>query len=259
MAALGMSVRSIQGKNLKLTVAYDGSAYHGFQRQANAMTVQQVLEETLTALLGEAIVVAGAARTDAGVHAYGQVISFRTNSRVPVERIPIAMQGMLPRDIAVLDAQEVDAAFHARFAATGKLYRYRILNSPAPDPLQRNYVWQMPRAVEVPAMQNALQYLVGEHHFGAFQSAGSSAKNPVRTLYAATCTSQGEILEFHFHGNGFLYHMVRNIVGTVVDVGTKKISLTDFQRIFDGRDRRKAGATAPGAGLYLLKVFYENP
>ncbi len=259
MAALGMSVRSFQGKNLKLTVAYDGSAYHGFQRQANAMTVQQVLEETLTVLLGESIVVAGAARTDAGVHAYGQVISFRTNSRVPVERIPIAMQGMLPRDIAVIDAQEANAAFHARFAATGKLYRYRILNSPVPDPLQRNYVWQMPRAIELPEMQTALQSIAGDHHFGAFQSAGSSAKNPVRTLYDATCTRQGETLDFHFHGNGFLYHMVRNIVGTVVDVGTKKISLTDFQRIFDGRDRRKAGATAPGAGLYLLKVFYENP
>jgi tRNA pseudouridine38-40 synthase len=259
MAALGMSVRSLQGKNLKLTVAYDGSAYHGFQRQANAMTVQQVLEEALTALLGESIVVAGAARTDAGVHAYGQVISFRTNSRVPVERIPIAMQGMLPSDIAVIDAQEANAAFHARFAATGKLYRYRILNSPVPDPLQRSYVWQMPRTIELSEMQTALQYIVGEHHFGAFQSAGSSAKNPVRTLYDATCMRQGETLDFHFHGNGFLYHMVRNIVGTLVDVGTKKISLTDFQRIFDGRDRSKAGATAPGAGLYLLKVFYENP
>lgn len=247
------------GKNLKLTVAYDGCAYHGFQRQANALTVQQVLEETLSVLLGESIVVAGAARTDAGVHSYGQVVSLRTNSRVPTDRIPPALRSMLPRDIAVVEAEEMDESFHARFSATGKLYCYRILNSDRPDPLQRNYCWQVARPLNLEAMQTALMLLVGEHHFGAFQSAGSSAKNPVRTLYKATCGKQGDLLEFQFHGNGFLYHMVRNIVGTVVDVGLGKTSLVDFQAIFSGRDRRKAGATAPGAGLYLLRVFYEKP
>ncbi len=247
------------GKNPKQTVAYAGSAYHGFQRQANALTVQQVLEETLGVLLGEPIVVAGAARTDAGVHAYGQVVSLRTNSRVPIDRIPTALCSMLPRDIAVVEAAEMDESFHARFSATGKLYSYRILNSDRPDPLQRNYCWQIARPLDVAAMQTVLLQLVGEHHFGAFQSAGSSAKNPVRTLYAATCSQQCDLLEFQFHGNGFLYHMVRNIVGTVVDVGLGKTSLSDFQAIFSGRDRRKAGATAPGAGLYLLRVFYEKP
>lgn len=247
------------GKNLKLTVAYDGSGYHGFQRQANAQTVQQVLEETLTALMGEPIIIAGAARTDAGVHAYGQTVSFRTTSRVPTDRIPVAMQGMLPRDIAVLDAQEMPDIFHARFAATGKLYSYRILNSTVTDPLQRNYVWQVAKPLDVAAMQTVLQQIIGEHHFGAFQSAGSSAKNPVRTLYDATCTCQETLLEFRFHGNGFLYHMVRNIVGTVVNVGLGKILPDTFQQIFSGQDRRKAGATAPASGLYLLRVFYEKP
>ena len=247
------------GKNLKLTVAYDGSAYHGFQRQANAVTVQQVLEETLSALFGESIVVAGAARTDAGVHAYGQVVSLRTSSRVPTDRIPAALRSMLPRDIAVVEAEEMEGNFHARFSATGKLYSYRILNSPRPDPLRRNYCWQIGRPLNVATMQSVLAQLVGEHHFGAFQSAGSSAKHPVRTLYTANCFEQGELLEFQLHGNGFLYHMVRNIVGTVAEVGTGKISTDDFQRIFVGRDRRNAGATAPGAGLYLLRVFYEKP
>jgi tRNA pseudouridine38-40 synthase len=247
------------GKNLKLTVAYDGSGYHGFQRQANALTVQQVLEEALTALMGESIIIAGAARTDAGVHAYGQTVSFHTTSRVPTDRIPVAMQGMLPRDIAVLDAQEMPDIFHARFAATGKLYSYRILNSAVTDPLQRNYVWQVPKPLDLAAMQTVLQQIIGEHHFGAFQSAGSSAKNPVRTLYDATCTYQGTLLEFRFHGNGFLYHMVRNIVGTVVNVGLGKILPDTFQQIFAGQDRRKAGATAPASGLYLLRVFYEKP
>ena len=246
-------------KNIKLTVAYDGSGYHGFQRQANAMTVQQVLEEKLTVLMGEPTVIAGAARTDAGVHAYGQTVSFRTQSRVPVDRIPIAMKGLLPSDIAVIDAQEMAENFHARFSATGKLYSYRILNSAAPDPVQRNYVWQVPKSLDVAAMKTALLQIVGEHNFAAFQSAGSSAKSPIRTLYEATCSCQGEILEFRFHGNGFLYHMVRNIVGTVVDVGLGKTLPEAFLRIFTGQDRRKAGATAPASGLYLLKVFYEKP
>ena len=247
------------GKNLKLTVAYDGSAYHGFQRQANAVTVQQVLEETLSVLCGESIVVAGAARTDAGVHAYGQVVSLRTNSRVPTDRVPAALRSMLPRDIAVVEAEEMEDDFHARFSATGKLYSYRILNSPRPDPLQRNYCWQIAKPLNVAAMQSVMTQLVGEHHFGAFQSSGSSAKHPVRTLYTANCSQHGELLEFQLHGNGFLYHMVRNIVGTIVDVGTGKLSADEFQRIFVGRDRRQAGATAPGAGLCLLRVFYEKP
>lgn len=234
-----MSRAQMTGKNLKLTVAYDGSSYHGFQRQANAMTIQQVLEEALTALMGEPIVIAGSARTDAGVHAYGQTISFRTTGKVPTERIPIAMQGILPRDIAVLDAQHMPDDFHARFSAAGKLYSYRILNSALTDPLQRNYVWQLAKPLDLLAMQDVLRLLVGEQNFAAFQSAGSSAKSPVRTLYAATCDCQGGTLEFRFHGNGFLYHMVRNIVGTIVEVGLGKISPEKFQQIFPDRTAAK--------------------
>ena len=246
-------------RNLKLTIAYDGSGYHGFQRQLNALTVQQVLEEKLSALLGETIAVAGSARTDAGVHAYGQVISIRTAGLIPTERISAAARGILPRDIAVLSAAAMPFDFHARFSAIGKLYLYRVLNSQQTDPMLRNYVWQVERELDVDSMNRALNLLVGEHHFGAFQATGSSARNPVRTLYAARCIRQEQLLEFQFHGNGFLYHMVRNIVGTVVDLGAGKISLADFAAIFAGRDRKRAGATAPPNGLYLKEVFYEKP
>lgn len=259
MAEVGMNKEKHAKRNLKLTVAYDGSGYHGFQRQLNSLTVQQVLEEKLSSLMGEPVTVAGAARTDAGVHAYGQVITIRTNGAIPTDRIPAAARGLLPKDIAVLDATEMPDDFHARFSACGKLYVYRILNCASPDPILRSYVWQLDRPLDVETMNQALGLLVGEHDFGAFQSAGSSAKNPVRTLYSAKCIRQYERLEFQVHGNGFLYHMVRNVVGTVVNVGTGKNSLEDFLEIFSSRDRKLAGATAPATGLYLQEVFYKRP
>jgi tRNA pseudouridine38-40 synthase len=259
MAAVGMNDGMRVRRNIKLTVAYDGSGYHGFQRQLNARTVQQVLEDKLSGILGGPLAVAGAARTDTGVHAYGQVISVLTGGAIPTERIPAAARGVLPQDIAVLDAMEMPAEFHARFSATGKVYVYRVLNSEKPDPILKNYVWQIERALDVEKMNQALQFLVGEHHFGAFQASGSSARNPVRTLYAAGCIRQESTVEFRFHGNGFLYHMVRNIVGTVVDLGVGKLSQDDFEKIIAGRNRKAAGATAPPTGLYLKEVLYEKP
>ncbi len=259
MVAVGMKEDGRIRRKLKLTIAYDGSGYHGFQRQSNALTVQQVLEEKLSCLLDEPIAVAGAARTDTGVHAYGQVISLYTTGTIPTDRIPSAARGVLPRDIVILDAAEMPEEFHARFSAIGKLYIYRILNSIRPDPMMRNYVWQIDRSLDIGKMKLALGLLVGEHHFGAFQATGSSARNPVRTLYAAECARRDSLIEFQFHGNGFLYHMVRNIVGTVVEVGAGKLSLEDFQRIFSGRNRKAAGATAPPTGLCLKEVFYKKP
>ena len=257
MAKMGVNEMDREKRNLKLTIAYDGSGYHGFQRQLNACTVQQVLEEKLSNLLNERIAVAGAARTDAGVHAYGQVVSFWTESAIPTERIPIAMAGVLPRDIAVIDAASMPVNFHARFSSCSKIYLYRIHNTTVPNPLLRNHAWQVHRQLDAEAMHEALQSLAGEHDFSSFQAAGSSARNPVRTLYAVKCERQGNNIEFLFHGNGFLYHMVRNIVGTAVDVGMGKITQADFQSIFSGRDRTVAGATAPPNGLYLQEIFYK--
>jgi len=245
-------------KNIKLTLAYDGSQYHGFQFQLNALTVQKVLEEKLSLLLGEPVRVTGAARTDAGVHAYNQVVNFRTASPMPTDRIPIALRGTLPRDIVVTQANDVPNNFHARFSATGKLYSYKILNSSFSDPTQRNYAWQFYKPLNVGEMDQALQLLVGEHNFAAFQSSGSSARNPVRILYSLKCDCLNNLVEIRLHGNGFLYHMVRNIIGTAVDVGTGKLSIEQFRQIFEGKDRKKSGATAPACGLYLVDVFYEN-
>lgn len=244
-------------RNFKLTLAYDGSAYHGFQYQSNAVTVQQTLETSLAQLFGEKIRIAGAARTDAGVHAYGQVVSLRTDSPIPADRIPSAVNGLLPRDIAVVAADEVPDTFHARFSAIGKIYQYRILNSAVPNPLLRNYAWQVLRPLQVELMHEAMQVLVGEHDFSAFQASGSSAKHPVRTLYNIQCRRNDDEIEFQFHGNGFLYHMVRNIVGTVVDIGAGKMAEAEFRRVFAGRNRSAAGATAPPQGLYLRRIFYE--
>ena len=252
-----MNDMELEKRNLKLKIAYDGSGYHGFQRQVNAGTVQQVLEEKLSMLLKEKITVAGAARTDAGVHAYGQVVSFQTKSTIPTERIPAAMAGIMPRDIAVVEAAAVPMAFHARFSACSKIYRYRIHNTTVPNPLLRNYAWQIHRMIDVEAIDEAIRELVGEHDFSSFQATGSSARNPVRTLYAVECRRQCDSIEFLFHGNGFLYHMVRNIVGTAVDVGAGKRSREDFHSIFIGCDRTAAGATAPANGLYLQEIFYK--
>lgn len=258
MAAVSVDRKSSRLKNIKLSVAYDGSQYHGFQFQLNAVTVQQVLEEKLSSLLGEPIRVTGAGRTDAGVHAYKQVVNFRTISPIPTDRIPIAARGVLPRDIVVTHACEVPADFNARFSATGKLYCYRILNTPVIDPTQRNYSWQICSTLDVVAMDRALQILVGEHDFSAFQSAGSSAGNPFRTLYSLDCVQRHGLIEIRLHGNGFLYHMVRNIIGTIVEVGSGKITLEQFETVFLGRDRRRAGAIAPAAGLYLVEVYYKK-
>ena len=192
MVAMGLNAMDRKKRNLKLTIAYDGSGYHGFQRQLNACTVQQVLEEKLSNLLNERIAVAGAARTDAGVHAYGQVVSFWTESAIPTERIPIAMAGILPRDIAVVDAASMPMNFHARFSSCSKIYLYRIHNTTVPNPLLRNHAWQVHRQLDSEAMHAALQSLAGEHDFSSFQAAGSSARNPVRTLYAVKCERQGK-------------------------------------------------------------------
>lgn len=243
-------------RNLKLTIAYDGTAYHGFQRQANALTVQEVLEERLAKLFGHTIRIAGAARTDTGVHAYGQTVSFRTIGRIPTERIPIASQGILPPEIVVRSAQVVPADFHARFSAKGKTYIYRILAAERPDPFLHDFVWYHPEPLDVPAMDRAMRHILGTHDFSAFRAAGGPPVSPVRTLSAAVCRQTAEIIEFSFTGNGFLYHMVRNLVGTLVKVGTHRISPEGFAEILAGRDRSKAGITAPPQGLFLMEIYY---
>lgn len=243
-------------RTLKLTIAYDGTAYHGFQWQANALSVQQVLEERLAKIFGHPVRVGGAGRTDAGVHAYGQVISLKTTGAIPVERVVLAARGVLPDDMVVTKAEEMAADFHARFSAKGKVYLYRLYIGEAPDPFRRNYAWHMAGRSDAAAMNDAVQVIVGEHDFSAFRGAGGAAKSPVRTILAASCRQDGDMIEFSFRGTGFLYHMVRNLVGTLVDVGLGRMTAADFAAVLASRDRSVAGITAPAQGLYLLEVLY---
>ena len=242
--------------NLKLTVAYDGTNYHGFQRQANALTIQQVLEEGLSRLFGHEVKVTGAARTDAGVHAYGQTVNFYTAATIPVEKVPLAARAFLPPDIVVVTAERVPHSFHARYSAQSKIYRYQILNSPQPDPCLRNYSWHIPHALDIDRINEALGIIVGTHDFSSFRAAGGAPVNPVRTIYEASCARRESILEFRFWGNGFLYHMVRNLVGTLVDVGRHKLTIAEFAAILAAKDRTVAGITAPPQGLFLQRVLY---
>jgi tRNA pseudouridine38-40 synthase len=243
-------------RTLKLTVAYDGTAFHGFQRQANALTVQQVLEERLARIFGHPVKVVGAGRTDAGVHAYGQVVSLRTTGSIPTDRVAQAARSVLPDAIVVTAAAEVAATFHARYAAKSKIYLYRLHTGAVPDPFLRNYAWHLADGTDAAAMHAAAQRTVGEHDFSAFRAAGGAPGSPVRTILAASCRRDGPLTEFSFWGTGFLYHMVRNLVGTLVDVGLGRISADDFAAILASRDRNRAGITAPPQGLYLKQVLY---
>ena len=249
-----------RARNIALKVAYDGTNYHGFQRQTPpVVAVQNVLERALAKVCGEAVELAAAGRTDAGVHACGQVVNFFTDGRIPVERLPRAVNGLLPPDIVVCEAWEARRAFSARHSATGKAYIYRLEQCALPNPFTRNYAWQIFCPLDLTAMRTALAMLVGTHDYSSFRAAGGAPMSPVRTLDEVRLTEEGEgRLSCYLHGNGFLYHMVRNIMSTAVSVGLGRISAERFGEIFAARDRRYASPTAPACGLYLLSVDYED-
>ncbi|MBQ1914961.1 MAG: tRNA pseudouridine(38-40) synthase TruA [Selenomonadaceae bacterium] len=246
-----------RARNIRLTVAYDGTNYHGFQRQRPpVVAVQNVLEAKLQTVFGDSIELAASGRTDAGVHAYGQVVNFFTDGRIPVERIPLAVNSLLPDDIVVLEAAEADFDFSARHSAKSKTYIYRIQRGSFPNPFTRNYAWYVGRPLDIHAMREALAMVLGTHDFTSFRASGGAPMSPVRTMYRAEIGEKGDLLEITIHGNGFLYHMVRNMVGTLVNVGLGRISIAGFREILEARDRKKASPTAPAQGLYLFSVEY---
>lgn len=245
-------------RNICLTIAYDGTAYHGFQRQnPPVIAVQNVLEEKLESVFGDSIELAASGRTDAGVHARGQVVNFFTDGNIPLGSIPRAVNSILPPDIVVLEAQEADREFSARHSAVSKIYKYRILQGDIPDPFERNYSWNIRKKLDIDAMKVCLEQLKGKHDFSAFRASGGPPVSPVRNMLDASVLRNGRIVELSFWADGFLYHMVRNIVGTLANVGMGWKSVEDFRQIMESLDRKKAGATAPAQGLYLDKVFYE--
>ncbi len=244
-------------KNIKLLISYDGTRYYGWQRQKEKPTIQGVIEEKLKVLTGEDVKLIGSGRTDAGVHALGQVANFRTNCELEPERLRRALNSLLPDDIYIKKAEYVPLDFHARYSAKSKTYEYRILNREEPDIFKRRYLWHVIPPLDREKMQEALSLIVGTHDFSSFRSSGSSSVNPVRTVFRAELISDSDgLLRIVMEANGFLRHMVRNIVGTVVQVGYGKISLERFKEIFEAKDRRLAGKKAPAQGLFLVEVKY---
>ncbi|MFZ5761399.1 MAG: tRNA pseudouridine(38-40) synthase TruA [Thermodesulfobacteriota bacterium] len=255
-------------RNLKLLLAYDGTAYAGWQRQKGAPTVQGVLEEKLAAMTGQAVTLHGAGRTDAGVHALGMVANFHTASTIPVDGLRKGLNSMLAEDIRVLGVEEVAPEFHARFSATGKAYCYRLSFEEILLPTERLYTARFHGPGDFARMAACLPLLLGEHDFSSFEATGSrdmeqeGGRGAVRRIDVAVIERdrhngrRGRLL---VAGNGFLRHMVRNIVGTLVEVGQGRRTPAEFGQLVAARDRAKAGPTAPAHGLFLREVFYGEP
>ena len=244
-------------RTLKLTIAYDGTNYSGWQRQANAISVQQVVEEAFAPLVsGVAPTVAGASRTDAGAHALGQVASVNADIDLTAIAVQRALNVRLPADIRVLGVADATPGFHARFQSAGKSYRYRIVTTAVLSPFERFYVWHSPEPKRVELMQEAAAYLVGTHDFASFQARGAFVRETVRTIERLELVeSRGEIV-IECDGDGFLRHMVRAIAGTLAEIGAGLRPPSSMREILEARDRRAAGATAPASGLTLMSVRY---
>ena len=243
-------------KRILLTVEYDGTNYAGWQRQINGLAVQQVLEETLQKATKERIVVTGASRTDAGVHALGQAVHFDTDSRIPPEKYPFVLNTMLPRDMRVHTGREVPEGFHARFMTCGKRYTYRIVNSRHASAIRRNTHVHVPLPLDLAPMQEAAKQLLGTHDYAAFQAAGGTAKTTIRTITRAELEQRGDEIILTVEGDAFLYNMVRIIAGTLIEIGLGRRTVNAFSEAYETLDRLSLGVTAPPQGLELTKVYY---
>jgi len=243
--------------NIRLILAYDGARYLGWQRQKEEPTVQGVLEEAIRRITGRPTPLIASGRTDAGVHARHQVCHFKTSAEISPDSLKKGLNALTPGDIHIKQADFVPADFHARYSAISKTYVYTILNGPDPDVFFRAYAWHIPRPLDIPAMESCMAHLRGRHDFAAFRSSGSTNINPVRDMMRCELHRSPEgWVRFEFEANGFLRHMVRNIVGTVAETGRGKLTHGDFLKIFQSKDRRLAGIKAPAHGLCLAMVKY---
>lgn len=246
-------------RTIKLTIAYDGTGYVGWQRQAAGESIQGLLEDALSTIDGRAVTVHGAGRTDAGVHATGQIASARIQCGHDAATLRRALNANLPPAVRVFDVDVMDDEFHARFSATGKTYEYRIWNGAAVPPTLRLYTWHVPQTLDVAAMQRAARAIVGRHDFAAFQGAGSLTHTSVRRVTAAAWRPGADgTLVFAVSGEGFLRHMVRSLAGTLVEVGQGRRDEGDLARLLATGNRAAAGRTAPPEGLFLVKVEYDT-
>lgn len=245
-------------RRIRLIVSYDGTNYVGWQLQENGVSVQQRLNEALAYLTGEAIQVHGSGRTDSGVHARAQVAHFDTNARMPADKFAVAMNTRLPQDIRVLYSEETTDAFHARFSAKNKTYRYTIQTGPHADVFTRNTALHIHVPLDFERMKRSAEDVLGEHDFAAFMSAGSMLERTVRTVFRSEWSRDGRYLYYDVSANGFLYNMVRILVGTMLEIGSGKLPEDAISRALVSKRRSDAGATAPPQGLMLMRVQYEN-
>lgn len=243
-------------RNIKLTIEYEGTNYSGWQIQENAITIQEKLEEALEKITGEKVKLVGSGRTDAKVHALGQVANFLTKSSIPGEKYKYALKFLLPEDITIVDSQEVDLDFHARFDATKKTYKYLVYNGELPRAIYRNFSYHVPYPIDIDKMLYASRYFIGTHDFATFMAANSEVNSTIRTIYDITIVRKNELVEFTIEGNSFLRNMVRIIVGTLLYVGFGKIDKEQISKIILDKKREGAGPTVPPQGLFLEKVFY---
>lgn len=254
-------------RHVKLLIEYDGTNYRGWQSQRSRDTIQDLLTQAIHVITGENVKLTGASRTDAGVHALAQVAVFGTESGLPAAVIMRALNANLPSDIRIIGAEEKDEQFHPRYDAERKSYFYVLSGERVPSAFLYRYVWYLRAAVDVDAMEAASRALVGEYDFSSFRGAGCGAKHPVRTVYTCellqlneisfmTASMRGDFIRVRIEANAFLRHMVRNIVGSLVEVGRGRMSPEDFRQILAARDRTKAGPTAPARGLFLERIIY---
>ena len=243
-------------RNIKLTIEYDGKDFNGWQKQPTKLNIQGTIEQAIKQITGEEVQLDASGRTDAGVHAFGQVANFKTNSQIPIDKFAIAINSKLKRSIVIKKAEEVDERFHSRLNCKKKTYRYVINNTPEGTAIYRNLETHIPQKLNVEKMKEAVKFFEGEHDFKAFKSSGGSVKTTIRTIYKTKIKKENERIEIELTGNGFLYNMVRIIAGTLVDVGLGKIETNQIPEIIESKDRQKAGKTLPAHGLYLVKVEY---
>ncbi len=244
-------------KNFKLIIEYDGSSYHGWQRQKNRKTIQGEIEKAIMTITGEKIALTGSGRTDAGVHAFGQVANFYCDTEISPEVFQRGLNSLMPKDIIIKKCNTINEKIHARYDAKTKTYQYRILNRTTPAAICRQYAWFIKKKLDLDAMQSAILHIIGTNDFKAFEGAGSPRSSTKRrVINAGLQQKEKEYLIFEIEADGFLRFMVRNIVGTLLDVGLCKITPDDFKKILLSKDRNLAGATAPPHGLFLMNVKY---
>lgn len=245
-------------RNIKLVIEYDGKEFNGWQKQPTKLNIQGTIEQAIKIITGEEVELMASGRTDAGVHAFGQVANFKTNSNIPIDKIAIALNSNLKKSIRIISAEEVEERFHSRLSCKKKTYRYIINNSEFSSAIYRNLETHIPQKLNIEKMKIAAKYFEGEHDFKAFKSSGTSSKSSVRKIYKAEVIEQtNNRIYIELTGNGFLYNMVRIISGTLVEVGLEKIQPEDIKRIIDLKNRNLAGKTLPPNGLYLVNVEYE--